>query len=57
MEWIESHFGILDGIERLMWGAVAGVVVFIVVAFIWDMWTHYDEQRTREKEREENNYD
>tara|TARA_B100000745_G_C19783852_1_gene256899 strand:+ start:304 stop:405 length:102 start_codon:yes stop_codon:yes gene_type:complete len=20
MEWIESHFGILDGIERLMWG-------------------------------------
>jgi hypothetical protein len=49
--------GILDGIERLMWGGVAGVVVFIVVAFIWDMWTHYDEQRTREKEREENNYD
>ena len=49
--------GILDGIERLMWGGVAGVVVFIVVAFIWDMWTHCDEQRTREKEREENNYD
>ena len=38
-------------------GAVAGVVVFIAVAFIADMWNHYDEQRRREKEREENNYD
>ena len=36
-------------------GAVAGVVVYIAVAFIADMWNHYDEQRTREKEREENN--
>jgi len=44
-------------LSDLCGGGVLLVVVFIVVAFIWDMWTHYDEQRTREKEREENNYD